>query len=176
MFPRWLFNQGGLSQHSQKDHSLPETTPHHVCTHHSSHCQEGGGVEEDHERRWWNPEGRSGNARLNFFSAPAGMMLSPKHLRGRRSETKGSGARMVVFWLPGRTLRNKKGFGTEALMSSAKSGGHLCFPTFRYVRITKSICLKSCSWILLLEFLIWWVWNEIQDHLVYWYNYFQNKH
>lgn len=47
--------------------------------------------------------------------------MSPKHLRVRHSEAKDSGAR-VTKKTPGRMLRNKRGFGTEALMSGAKSG------------------------------------------------------
>lgn len=97
MFLRWLFNKGGLlSQRSHKDHCQPEMTQWNSCAQVRALTARREGVEEDHERRSWNPGGVAGNARSNFFSTPAGMMVSPKHLRTRQSDEKGREDRVTA--------------------------------------------------------------------------------
>lgn len=61
-----------------------------LCTTYSPHCQERGGGGGPW-RRLWKPGGMAGNARSNFFSNPAGTMVSPKHPRPRHSYARAKG-------------------------------------------------------------------------------------
>lgn len=162
MFLRWLVNKGGLlGQRSQQDHCQLEMMPPNSCAHIMALTARRERVEEDHGRRWWNPEGRAGNARSNLFSSPAETMVSPKHLRARRGEAKVSGARVTKKTIYQEGCWGIRGSLAQTLTCPMPSLGSpwkeviliekilsLCFPTFGYIRITKNICLKCWSWIL----------------------------